>query len=96
MQSEQTLDRVQGGLGIGLSVVRQLIEIHGGECVARSAGINQGSTFEITLPRSQPVADHPGHGAAAIRTPGRLTDSLWPRARATRGHEQPGLLQTGR
>ncbi len=53
-QSERTLDRAQGGLGIGLSIVKQLIEMHGGECVARSAGIGQGSTFEITLPRSQP------------------------------------------
>jgi CheY-like chemotaxis protein len=56
-QSERTLDRAQGGLGIGLSVVKQLIEMHGGECAARSAGIGQGSTFEITLPRSQPIAE---------------------------------------
>ena len=53
-QSERTLDRAQGGLGIGLSIVKQLIAMHGGECVARSAGVGQGSTFEITLPRSQP------------------------------------------
>ena len=56
-QSERTLDRAQGGLGIGLSIVRQLVEMHGGECVARSAGVGQGSTFEITLPRSQPIAE---------------------------------------
>ena len=45
-QSERTLDRAQGGLGIGLWIVKQLIEMHGGECVARSAGIGQGSTLE--------------------------------------------------
>jgi signal transduction histidine kinase/ActR/RegA family two-component response regulator len=56
-QSERTLDRAQGGLGIGLSIVKQLIEMHGGECVARSAGVGQGSTFEITLPRSQPIVE---------------------------------------
>jgi signal transduction histidine kinase/ActR/RegA family two-component response regulator len=62
-QSERTLDRAQGGLGIGLSIVKQLIEMHGGACVARSAGVGEGSTFEITLPRCQPslevVADPP-------------------------------------
>jgi CheY-like chemotaxis protein len=56
-QSERTLDRAQGGLGIGLSIVKQLIEMHGGECVARSTGVSQGSTFEIALPRSQPIAE---------------------------------------
>jgi signal transduction histidine kinase len=65
-QSEQTLDHARGGLGIGLSVVKQLIQLHGGECVARSAGVNHGSTFEITLPRSHPVSDHPGAGPSAI------------------------------
>ncbi len=55
-QSERTLDRAQGGVGIGLSIVKRLIEIHGGQCVARSAGIDQGSTFEITLPRCRPPA----------------------------------------
>jgi signal transduction histidine kinase/FixJ family two-component response regulator len=56
-QSERTLDRAQGGLGIGLSIVKQLIHMHGGECVARSAGVGQGSTFEITLPRCRPIAE---------------------------------------
>jgi len=56
-QSERTLDRAQGGLGIGLSIVKQLIQMHGGECVARSAGVGHGSTFEITLPRCRPSAE---------------------------------------
>jgi signal transduction histidine kinase/ActR/RegA family two-component response regulator len=56
-QSERTLDRAQGGLGIGLSIVKQLIQMHGGECVARSAGVGQGSSFEITLPRSRPITE---------------------------------------
>jgi signal transduction histidine kinase len=50
VQSERSLDRSQGGLGIGLSVVRQLIEMHRGNVSARSAGPGQGSTFEIRLP----------------------------------------------
>jgi signal transduction histidine kinase/CheY-like chemotaxis protein len=50
VQGDRTLDRSQGGLGIGLSVVRRLVEMHGGQVSARSGGIGQGSTFEIRLP----------------------------------------------
>lgn len=51
VQGARTLDRSQGGLGIGLSVARQLIEMHGGRISARSDGPGEGSTFEIRLPR---------------------------------------------
>jgi signal transduction histidine kinase len=71
-QSERTLDRAQGGLGIGLSIVKQLIQMHGGECVARSAGVGQGSTFEITLPRSRPIAEGPGDPLESSRTGRRI------------------------
>jgi signal transduction histidine kinase len=50
VQSDRTLDRSQGGLGIGLSVVRQLIRMHGGEVSAKSDGPGRGSTFSIRLP----------------------------------------------
>jgi len=50
VQSERTLDRAQGGLGIGLAVVKKLIEMHEGTVSARSPGLGQGSTFEIRLP----------------------------------------------
>ena len=53
VQSERTLDRAQGGLGIGLSVVKRLIEMHGGKVHARSEGLGHGSTFEIRLPLIQ-------------------------------------------
>jgi PAS domain S-box-containing protein len=56
VQSERTLDRAQGGLGIGLAVVKRLVDMHGGEVCARSAGLGLGSTFEIRLPRiARPV-----------------------------------------
>ena len=51
-QVDRSLDRAQGGLGIGLALVKQLIQMHGGSINAKSAGINQGSTFTITLPLS--------------------------------------------
>jgi CheY-like chemotaxis protein len=53
VQSERTLDRAQGGLGIGLSVVKRLIEMHGGKAQARSEGLGRGTTFEIRLPLIQ-------------------------------------------
>jgi CheY-like chemotaxis protein len=51
VQSDRSLDRAQGGLGIGLSVVRRLIEMHGGRVSAASEGPGRGSRFEVVLPR---------------------------------------------
>jgi PAS domain S-box-containing protein len=51
VQSERTLDRAQGGLGIGLAVVKRLVEMHDGEVIARSEGPGRGSSFQIRLPR---------------------------------------------
>jgi signal transduction histidine kinase/ActR/RegA family two-component response regulator len=49
-QVDRTLDRSQGGLGIGLSLVRRLTEMHGGEATAHSKGLGHGSTFTVRLP----------------------------------------------
>ena len=49
-QINRTLDRSQGGLGIGLSLVRTLVEMHGGSVQAASGGIDLGSEFTVTLP----------------------------------------------
>jgi signal transduction histidine kinase len=48
-QEEQPLARDHGGLGIGLSVVRSLIELHGGKVSVHSDGIDKGSEFVVTL-----------------------------------------------
>ncbi|SMF94780.1 PAS domain S-box-containing protein [Methylomagnum ishizawai] len=50
-QVEQTLERTQGGLGIGLSLVKRLVELHGGVVEAHSAGRGRGSEFVVRLPR---------------------------------------------
>ena len=53
VQGARTLDRSQGGLGIGLALVKRLAEMHEGSASARSAGAGQGSTFEIRLPATE-------------------------------------------
>ncbi|MBQ5939806.1 response regulator [Massilia sp. AB1] len=55
VQGAISIDRSQGGLGIGLSLVRRLIELHGGSVSADSSGAGNGSTFVIRLPRTEPV-----------------------------------------
>jgi signal transduction histidine kinase len=50
VQGAVTLDRAQGGLGIGLSLVRSLVTLHGGSIEAASEGSGQGSTFTLRLP----------------------------------------------
>src|SRR5579862_3314796 len=50
VQSERSLDRTQGGLGIGLTLVRGLVELHGGTVQAASDGGGAGSTFTVLLP----------------------------------------------
>jgi PAS domain S-box-containing protein len=49
-QADRSLDRSQGGLGVGLTLVRALVELHGGRVEAKSAGISQGSEFVVRLP----------------------------------------------
>src|ERR671935_686457 len=50
VQGDRGLDRSQGGLGIGLTLVKRLVELHQGDVAAESAGPGKGSTFRVTLP----------------------------------------------
>ena len=65
VQNDRSLDRSQGGLGIGLSVVRRLIEMQGGTVSASSLGVGQGSTFRITLPAIAPPCGEPAKSRPA-------------------------------
>jgi signal transduction histidine kinase/CheY-like chemotaxis protein len=49
-QVDRSLERTRGGLGLGLTLVKQLVELHGGEVEARSAGAGRGSEFVVRLP----------------------------------------------
>jgi two-component system CheB/CheR fusion protein len=51
-QADRSLDRAQGGLGLGLALVRALVERHGGSVTAESAGLGHGSLFTVRLPLS--------------------------------------------
>jgi CheY-like chemotaxis protein len=57
VQSQRSLDRSQGGLGIGLSVVHRLIEMHGGNVRAFSGGPGLGARFEVRLPLIERLSD---------------------------------------
>ncbi|GAB5404065.1 MAG: hypothetical protein Aurels2KO_22960 [Aureliella sp.] len=50
VQSDRTIDRADGGLGIGLTLVRALVELHDGQVTVTSDGIDKGSRFEVSLP----------------------------------------------
>jgi signal transduction histidine kinase len=66
-QAERTPDRSQGGLGLGLALVKSLVELHGGMVTAASEGRNHGSEFTIRLPRVHTAAA-PAGGADASGT----------------------------
>ncbi len=66
-QAEQGLDRAQGGLGIGLTLVRRLVELHGGEVSARSEGTGRGSEFSVRFPLSAgPSAEGTAPSSVAV------------------------------
>ena len=77
-QAERSLDRAQGGLGLGLTLVRSLVEMHGGQVSATSEGLGHGSTFEVRLPIPQDIEiPEVAMPRIAVRAePERITDEL--------------------
>ena len=67
-QAERTLARAEGGLGIGLTLVRTLVELHGGAVSARSEGLGRGSEFVVRLPLAT-VEDREAARDTAKRSP---------------------------
>ena len=99
-QVDRTLDRAQGGLGVGLTLVQRLVELHGGSVQASSAGPGQGAEFIVRLPlrargrkatrRRQIRVPHAGH-AGLPRFCWWTTMSIprrpWPTLLRMEGHE---------
>lgn len=54
-QADSSTTRSHGGLGLGLAIVRHLVELHGGQVYATSPGLHQGATFVVNLPKNQGI-----------------------------------------
>jgi PAS domain S-box-containing protein len=68
-QADRSLDRSRGGLGLGLSLVKGLIELHGGSVQAASEGVDRGSRFRVTIPVAGPAARADGRWDTVGRSP---------------------------
>lgn len=68
-QADQSLDRSQGGLGIGLTLVKHLVELHGGRVWATSEGLGKGCTVTVALPAAMASAGAAPEPSAAPRAP---------------------------
>jgi signal transduction histidine kinase/ActR/RegA family two-component response regulator len=95
-QADSSTRRAHGGLGLGLAIVRQLVELHGGTVRAESAGEGQGATFTVELPisllRSQPVVEqaHPATSGPVPFTPSPVLHG----ARLLVVDDEPDTLET--
>jgi two-component system, sensor histidine kinase len=67
VQADHSLERTRGGMGIGLTLVKRLIELHGGEVRASSEGLGRGSRFDIWLPLSSAPPMQPVPRIARVR-----------------------------
>jgi signal transduction histidine kinase/ActR/RegA family two-component response regulator len=74
-RADRSLEREQGGLGIGLAVAKRIVEMHGGSIQARSDGAGKGAEFAVRLP----IAEGPSVGAGPARKDLELADRVTPR-----------------
>jgi two-component system CheB/CheR fusion protein len=86
VQSDRTLDRSDGGLGVGLTLVRSLVTMHGGTVTATSAGEGKGCEFIVRLPLAPTLSDddgaaHPARGLVAQHASRRLLGMRRPKGR---------------
>ncbi|MDB4960915.1 MAG: putative histidine kinase, atypical hybrid [Myxococcales bacterium] len=73
-QANRTSTRAHGGLGLGLSIVRHLVELHAGTIEARSEGLGHGAVFTVRIPVAPPTAPPPGGETTGILRIGAMPD----------------------
>jgi PAS domain S-box-containing protein len=74
VQGDRSLARSQGGLGIGLTLVKRLVEMHGGTVAVSSAGLGEGSEFVVRLPALSEAQTRRAHERPGVQP--RVTDAL--------------------
>ena len=93
-QGQRSPDRSAGGLGLGLALVKSLVELHGGSVAAHSAGLGHGSRFTVTLPRLPAAAHEAASGAAAGALPSDARPQRRGRQAAVDGAVRAGAAAT--
>lgn len=97
VQGEQALDRSEGGLGIGLTLVHHLVGLHGGRVEAHSDGPGQGTRVDVWLPVAGAVAagtESSPQAAQAPQTAGEQAPPVRPRTRVLVVDDQPASAQS--
>ena len=96
MQVDTSLERSAGGLGIGLTLVKSLVELHGGTVQASSAGAGQGSEFVVRLPIAPKRSRRRrrSRGSASPRRSRRPAASSWSTTTATRPSRWPSCCRS--
>jgi len=87
VQVDAGLDRTKGGLGLGLTLVRRLVQMHGGTVTASSEGPGRGSVFEVRLPLRREPQSSPAAGA-------RSSVDAWPPRRILLVEDSPDVRET--